>query len=132
AELGRISKKLAAIQVDCDVTFHAENYELSMPDSEKVQEIFEELEFRRLKEQFLKLFSGEETARPTQVTSTPTGKAQAQPAGAGQFSLFGAEASEGVESFSGRKTIKEMPHVYQSVATGMAQQLFLQNLMKQK
>ena len=132
AELGRISKKLAAIQVDCDVKFHAEDYELSVPDAEKVQEIFEELEFRRLKEQFLKLFSGEETPRPTQVTSTETGKAQAQPAGAGQFSLFGAEASEGVEIFSGRKTIKEMPHVYQSVATGMAMELFLQNLMKQK
>lgn len=132
AELGRISKKLAAIQVDCDVKFHAEDYELSVPDAEKVQEIFEELEFRRLKEQFLKLFSGEETARPTQVTSTETGKAQAQPAGAGQFSLFGAEASEGIENFSGRKTIKEMPHVYQSVATGMAMELFLQNLMKQK
>ncbi|MDX1603037.1 MAG: DNA polymerase I, partial [Salinimicrobium sediminis] len=132
AELGRISKKLAAIQVDCDVKFHAEDYELSVPDAEKVQEIFEELEFRRLKEQFLKLFSGEETPRPTQVTSTETGKAQAQPAGAGQFSLFGAEASEGIENFSGRKTIKEMPHVYQSVATGMAMELFLQNLMKQK
>ena len=132
AELGRISKQLAAIQIDCDVKFHAEDYELSMPDAEKVQELFEELEFRRLKEQFLKLFSGEETPRPTQVTSTPTGKAQAQTAGAGQFSLFGAEASEGVENFSGRKTIKEMPHVYQSVATGMAMELFLQNLMKQK
>jgi DNA polymerase I len=131
AELGRVSKRLAAILTDCDVRFHAEDYELSMPDSEKVQELFEELEFRRLKEQFLKLFSGEETVRPTQVTSTPTGKAQAQPAGAGQFSLFGGEATESLESFSGRKTIKEMPHVYQSVASGMAMQLFLQNLMKQ-
>ncbi|WP_324720751.1 DNA polymerase I [Salinimicrobium sp. HB62] len=132
AEQGMVSKQLAAIMTDCDVKFHAEDYELSVPDAEKVQEIFEELEFRRLKEQFLKLFSGDKTARPTQVTSTPTAKAQAQPAGAGQFSLFGAEASEGVEKFSGRKTIKDVPHVYQSVATGMATDLFLQNLMKQK
>ncbi|MFD2517658.1 DNA polymerase I [Salinimicrobium flavum] len=134
AELGRMSKKLAAIMIDCDVKFHAEDYELSKPDSEKVQEIFEELEFRRLKDQFLKIFSGEETARPTQVTNSPTAKAQAQaqPAGAGQFSLFGEEASESLESFSGRKTIKEVPHVYQSVASGMAMQLFLQNLMKQQ
>ncbi len=112
--------------------FHAEDYELSKPDSEKVQELFEELEFRRLKDQFLKLFSGEETSRPTQVTNSPTAKAQAQPAGAGQFSLFGEEASESLESFSGRRTIKEVPHVYQSVASGMAMQLFLQNLMKQQ
>ena len=132
AELGMISKKLAAIQTDCSVQFHAEDYELSKPDSEKVQEIFEELEFRRLKEQFLKLFSGEETARPTQVTNSETARAQAQPAGSGQFSLFGGNDSEGVESFSGRKTIKDTSHVYQSVASGMAMELFLQNLMKQK
>ena len=59
-ELGLLSKKLATICIDCDVTFDAKDYELSMPDAEKVQVIFEELEFRRLKEQFLKLFSNEE------------------------------------------------------------------------
>ncbi|MGI0105133.1 DNA polymerase I [Salinimicrobium sp. WS361] len=132
AEQGMMSKQLAAIMTDCDVKFHAEDYELSMPDAEKVQEIFEELEFRRLKEQFLKLFSGEETARPTQVTSTATAKAQEREAGAGQFSLFGTEAAESVEKFSGRKTIKDVPHVYQSVNSGFAMELFLQNLMKQK
>lgn len=131
AELGLLSKKLAAIMTDCNVQFHAEDYELSMPDSEKVQEIFEELEFRRLKDQFLKLFSGEETSTPTQVTNSPTAKAQAQTAGAGQFSLFGGEENQSLESFSGRKTIKDVAHVYQSIAPGMALQLFLKNLMKQ-
>lgn len=131
AEQGLMSKKLAAIMTDCDVQFHAEDYELTMPDAERVQELFEELEFRRLKEQFLKLFSGEQTATPTQVRSTETAKAQAQPAGSGQFSLFGGEENEAVEAFSGRKTIKDVPHVYQSVASGMAMKLFLQNLMKQ-
>ncbi|MEG9327195.1 DNA polymerase I [Salinimicrobium catena] len=132
AELGLMSKKLAAIMTDCNVQFHAEDYELSMPDSEKVQEIFEELEFRRLKDQFLKLFSGEETATSTQVTNSPTAKAQAQNAGAGQFSLFGGEENQNLEAVSGRRTIKEAAHVYQSVEAGMAMQLFLQNLMKQK
>src|SRR5690606_35982368 len=130
AELGLLSKDLARIMLDVPVEFHAENYELSMPDSEKVQEIFEELEFRRLKEQFLKLFSGEETARPTQVTSTATARAQMPTAGAGQFSLFGEE-SKPIESFSGRRTMSDSAHVYQSVSPGMATELFLQNLMKQ-
>ena len=44
AEQGILSKKLARIIIDCDVKFHAEDYELSMPDSEKVQELFDELE----------------------------------------------------------------------------------------
>ncbi len=134
AELGILSKKLATICVDCDVTFNADNYELSMPDSEKVQQIFEELEFRRLKDQFLKIFSGEATETTAQVTSTPTGKQQAQEAGGGQFSLFGNDGSmpmETLKEISSRKNIKDIPHSYQSVATGMAMKLFLKNLTNQ-
>ncbi|GHA23837.1 DNA polymerase I [Salinimicrobium marinum] len=133
AELGILSKKLAAIITDCNVMFNAEDYELSMPDGDKVQEIFEELEFRRLKDQFLKLFSGEEETTGPAPTAYPKQEAQGTPtAGAGQFSLFGGEATEGVEATSGRKTLKDMPHVYQNVASGMAFELFLKNIMKQQ
>ncbi len=133
-ELGILSKKLATICVTCDVTFNAKDYELSIPDSEKVQELFEELEFRRLKDQFLKLFATEEETTTTQVSSTPTAKKQGQEAGGGQFSLFGGDGNQpsgSLESVSSRKTIKEVPHVYQSVAPGMAMKLFIQNLLKQ-
>lgn len=134
AELGILSKKLATICVTCDVTFDAKDYELSMPDSEKVQELFEELEFRRLKDQFLKLFSADEATTSTQVSSTPTAKKQAQEAGGGQFSLFGGDGNQPsgtLEAVSSRKTINEVAHVYQSVAPGMAMKLFVQNLLKQ-
>ncbi|WP_276168062.1 DNA polymerase I [Zobellia alginiliquefaciens] len=134
-ELGLLSKKLATICIDCDVTFNAEDYEMSVPDSEKVQGIFEELEFRRLKDQFIKIFSGE-TENETQVSSTETAKQQASgssSAGSGQFSLFGGDGSSAatITDSSSRKTIKDVPHVYQSVAAGMAMKLFVQNLMKQ-
>ncbi len=134
AELGKLSKKLATICVTCDVTFDAKDYELSMPDSEKVQEIFEELEFRRLREQFIKIFSGETEGTPTMVTSTETGKKEARAAGSGQFSLFGNKGEEPatLEVVSGRKTIEDVPHVYQNVQAGMALDLFLSNLNKQK
>ncbi|CAM4100225.1 DNA polymerase I [Zobellia nedashkovskayae] len=133
-ELGLLSKKLATICIECDVTFNAEDYEMSVPDSEKVQVIFEELEFRRLKDQFIKIFSGE--AEPqTQVTSTDTAKKEASTssAGSGQFSLFGGDGASAatITDSSSRKTIKDIPHVYQSVAPGMAMKLFVQNLMKQ-
>ena len=137
AELGLLSKKLATICIDCDVTFNAKDYELSVPDAEKVQILFEELEFRRLKDQFLKLFSSEDEEHTTQITSTFTAKAQAQSketAGGGQFSLFGADPStttESIQDYSSRKTIKDVSHFYQSVAPGMGLKLFLQNLMKQ-
>lgn len=130
AELGILSKKLAAIMIDCGVTFNASDYELSMPDGEKVQEIFEELEFRRLKEQFLKLFSGED--KTGRAASSISGSQPVAPtAGAGQFSLFDSGSSESIEASSGRKTIKTVPHVYQSVVPGMAMDLFLQNLKNQ-
>jgi DNA polymerase-1 len=132
AEQGILSKKLAAILTDCDVKFHAEDYELSQPDSDKVQEIFDELEFRRLKDQFIKLFSGEEDQQQTQVSNSPSAKKVSKTAGEGQFSLFSGEDSEKIEASSGgRKSLKDTAHVYQSLNTKMARQLFLQNLMKQ-
>ncbi len=134
AAQGILSKKLAAILIDCDVTFNAQDFELSIPDAEKVQEIFEELEFRRLKDQFLKLFSGEEEHTQTQVTNSPSARQHAKTAGAGQFSLFGTDESEKIEttSTSTRKTLKDTPHFYQTVIPGIAMKLFLKNLMAQK
>ncbi len=132
AELGLLSKKLATIIIDCDVTFNADDYELSEPDTSKVHEIFEELEFRRLKDQFTKIFSGE-AAATTQGTSTPAAKKSSKQAGAGQFSLFGeTEDSSEATSLSSRKTITNTEHFYQSIAPGMAMKLFLKNLLQQE
>jgi len=134
SELGLLSKKLATIDLNCDVTFNADDYIMSVPDNEGVQKVFEELEFRRLKDQFTKLFFGESSTTAETNTETPTVKKQPKKeAGVGQFSLFGGEIStpENTETFSSRKTIKDIPHVYQSVAPGMAMKLFIQNLMKQ-
>lgn len=134
AELGRLSRKLATICVTCDVTFDAKDYELSEPNSEEVQKIFEELEFRRLKEQFLRIFSEESDVVNEKVNSEePKQKKEPQAAGSGQFSLFGSDGDSPatLKEFSSRKTIKDVPHVYQSVSPGMGMKLFLQNLMKQ-
>ncbi len=133
AELGLLSKKLATICIDCDVAFNAEDYELSMPDGIRVQEIFEELEFRRMKEQFLKIFSVEKAEASTESTHPENGRKQTQAAGSGQFALFDndADGPATITEFSGRKTIRDIPHVYQSVQDGLGMELFLQKLMKQ-
>tara|TARA_R110000850_G_scaffold277058_1_gene421945 strand:- start:189801 stop:192674 length:2874 start_codon:yes stop_codon:yes gene_type:complete len=146
AELGMLSKELAKILIDCDVTFDAKDYELSMPDGEKVQEIFEELEFRRLKDQFLQLFStnpsevlpltpskGGGTSADSKTSPPSEGAGGRTTAGSGQFSLFDAEGgtTENITMTSSRKTIKDTDHFYQTVQPGMGTKLFLQNLMKQ-
>jgi len=133
AELGRLSRTLAEIKTDCEVTFNAEDYEMCPPDAEAVQEIFEELEFRRLKDQFIKIFSGEAEAS-TQVTSTPTAKQEAKVAGSGQFTLFGGDPSEAaatITDVNSRKTISDVPHFYQMIQEGVAMELFLEKLMQQ-
>ncbi len=141
AELGRLSRKLAEIKTDCEVSFDAKDFEMCPPDGEKVQEIFEELEFRRLKEQFIKLFSGETEAGP-QVTNTETAKqvhpersqGEAKVAGSGQFTLFGGDPSEApatIKDVSSRMTLDEVAHFYQTVENGVGMQLFLKKLMQQ-
>ena len=132
ADLGRLSKQLATIMLDCDVQFNAKDYELSEPDTEAVTKKFDELEFRRMKDQFAKIFSGD-TTTATQ-TATKVAPKKTSNAGAGQFSLFGGDVtstSEATENVSSRKTIKDTQHFYQKVDSPLSRKLFLQNLLKQ-
>ena len=139
-ELGLLSKKLATIMLDVPVIFNEHDFELNTPDIEKVKEIFQELEFRRLIDNFTKTFSTETEKISTETInkSLPLGevsvgqsrKGQKETsAGAGQFSLFGGEDSNSVETsttiHSGRNTSKTTSHFYQSVALGMATKLFV-------
>lgn len=135
-ELGLLSKKLARIMLDVPVDFNEKEYELDQPDLPKVTEIFEELEFRRLADNLIKTFATETTTNSETNTEKSSKKtAKTSTAGAGQFSLFGgggsASATQVQQELSSRKTSKDIPHIYQSVAPGMAMKLFLQNLMKQ-
>ncbi|MDU8886672.1 DNA polymerase I [Yeosuana sp. MJ-SS3] len=139
-ELGMLSKELARIMLDVPVTFDAKDFELDHPDIQKVTEIFQELEFRRLTENFLKTFSVEASASSPEITSTSTKEEvkvtskEKVAAGAGQFSLFGTNSSEETEIISEytRKTAETTSHFYQAVATGFSTKLFVKNLMNQK
>ena len=138
-ELGLLSKKLATIMLDVPVDFDAKDFELDQPDIEKVKEIFQDLEFRRLTDNFIKTFSTEvptesnnasTTETKTEVKATPK---EQKSAGAGQFSLFGGNTSNSEETTSEhtRKTAETSSHFYQSIAPGMATKLFVKNLMSQ-
>ena len=142
-ELGLLSKELATIMLDVPVEFDEKDFEMCPPDTHKVMEIFEDLEFRRLKDNFLKAFSEEGMASigtqhqqepkasiPKPAAATPQ---KTSTAGQGQFSLFGgdSEPSAETQSYSSRKTIKDTEHFYQTIQPGMATKLFIQNLMKQ-
>ncbi|MEM1003521.1 MAG: 5'-3' exonuclease H3TH domain-containing protein, partial [Bacteroidota bacterium] len=138
AELGKLSKELARIMLDVPVSFDAKDFELDHPDIEQVKQIFQDLEFRRLTENFLKTFASQEaesneTATSEDKSSLVQSTKSSSPAGAGQFSLFGDDSSgESAPSTEYiRSTIENTSHFYQSIEGTMATRLFLKNLMNQ-
>ncbi|MGB0455955.1 MAG: DNA polymerase I [Flavobacteriaceae bacterium] len=137
AELGLLSKKLATILLDVPVDFNAKNFELDEPDHEKVNEIFQELEFRRLIENFKKTFAvnkadTSDTDENTSEKITPK-ITKNTTAGTGQFSLFDAPIEENsVAPIFERSTIKSVAHFYQFIDSDFAFDLFLKQLLEKK
>ena len=58
-ELGIISKELAKIILDVPIDYNLKDFKLTEPNKEKVLEVFDELEFRRIKETFFKIYGTE-------------------------------------------------------------------------
>lgn len=133
-EQGILSKKLATILLDCPVQFHAEDYEMSQPDIEKTDAIFQELEFRQLKAQFDKLF----VVQNTQEMETPVEHKKTAPKKIeNQFDLFGFHDlddadTQNTETYNPYNTLENTSHFYQIVQGDLPLKLLLQNLVKQK
>jgi DNA polymerase-1 len=137
AELGILSKKLATILLDCPVQFDEHDYELSKPDVEKTDALFQELEFRQMKTQFDKLFGTgkeyDEIDTNGESSSTPSAKkTAAKRSHEDQFDLFGFsdEPTDGLGS-SQYKTLADTNHFYQLVQGEMAVKLLIQQLQNQ-
>ncbi len=140
-ELGILSKKLARIILDCNVTFNAKDFELSKPDVEKTDALFMELEFRQLKAQFDKFFgTGKEydeidtSGNDTQIPGeTPKPAKKSAPKNENQFDLFGFsdEESDEPKPNSYYATLENTDHNYTIIQGELGTKLFLQNLMNQ-
>jgi DNA polymerase-1 len=125
-DLGVLSKKLATIITDVPVQFNEKDYELSEPDMEAASVIFEELEFRRIHENFKKIFSlsneSSHTKSTTPVASAPTA----------QFDLFNPPPGQGAaEAESSKKNQKSVNHKYQMVNSPAGRSLLLEKLLQQ-
>ncbi|PZQ79708.1 MAG: DNA polymerase I, partial [Flavobacterium johnsoniae] len=132
-EKGILSKKLATIITDCDVTFNETDYELTRPDIEKTEAIFQELEFRRMAEQFDAIFRPGNSLPA--ANNQPDAKLYKKPQAKNeeQFDLFATTTDEttGEVKTSFYKTLKDTEHFYQLVEGDMAVKFLLQNLLKQ-
>ena len=138
AELGLLSKRLATILLDVPIEFNAKSCEPKAPNSEKVEAIFQDLEFRRLIDNFNKTFAIKKLeVSPSTKPSAPMPKksiaAKTPQAGAGQFSLFGGDEAETSLSSQnyGRETASSTVHFYQNVTGELGLKLFIKQLMVQ-
>ena len=139
-ELGILSKELATIMLDVPVDFHEESFKMSMPDIEATKEIFTDLEFRRLTENFVKTFSiatnSEDIVNQGNQKIANSKASATKPQGDhhGQFDLFATPGTGNVseeESIQGYKTIATTSHFYQHVDTPISRKLLLKKLQQQ-
>lgn len=134
-EKGLLSKKLATILLDCPVIFDETDYELSTPDVEKTDELFNELEFRRMAEQFDAIFKKGGTATKNTAAEEAKLYKKPQPKKEEQFDLF-ASAIPNETSDETRhqyyNTLENTEHSYQIIQGDLGVKLLLQNLLKQE
>ncbi len=132
AEQGLLSKKLATIICDVPIDFEQEKYDVEKPNFEEIQKIFDEIEFKRLYENLYRAFNeplNMEKAKPKNpepAQKLPTGLTR-------QLDLFADfEAEEQEFLITNKATIENTDHLYQFVNTPKAQQILVENLLKQK
>ena len=130
-DLGILSKKLATIITDVPVQFNAKDYELSSPDMEATNIIFEELEFRRIQENFRKIFAFSIESNPT-TSASNTNAPKSTPGSSAQFNLFNPPPGQGTEvSESSRDSQQSVSHKYQWVNSAAGRSLLLEKLLRQ-
>jgi len=133
-EKGILSKTLATILLDCPVIFDETDYELSTPDVDKTDALFNELEFRRMAEQFDAIFRKGGTS--TQINPVDEAKLykKPQPKNEEQFDLFGSTLHDETSDETRHQyynTLENTTHFYQIIQGELGLKLLLQNLENQ-
>src|SRR3970040_571864 len=130
-EKGLLSKKLATILLDCPGVFDEKDYELSTPDVEKTDELFNELEFRRMAEQFDAIFKKGGTATANKPADDAKLYKKPQAKNEEQFDLFGSTIPKDTTEETRHKyynTLENTEHSYQIIQGDLGLKLLLQNL----
>ena len=115
-ELGVLSKKLAKIILDVPIDYNLDEFKLSDPDKEIVLKVFDELEFRRIKETFFKIFG---------TNSSPIEEKGAEVV---QGDLF----SETYNLESNKDSLNDSKSIYQRIESFEELKLLVEKMMKQE
>jgi DNA polymerase-1 len=116
---GILSKKLATIILDVPVEYDFKNFQLGEPDSDKIKELFDELEFLRMKENFFKIFSKKdielEVASKEEI----------------QYDLFNSPGEINIDLSNKFTDFANSNHFYQHIETKLSSKLLFEKLDKQ-
>ena len=115
-ELGVLSKKLAKIILDVPIDYNLDEFKLSDPDKEIVLKVFDELEFRRIKESFFKIFG------------TNSNQLEEKGAEVVQGDLF----SETYNLESNKDSLNDSKSIYQRIESFEELKLLVEKMMKQE
>ena len=115
-ELGLLSKKLAKIILDVPIDYNLDEFKLSDPDKEIVLKVFDELEFRRIKETFFKIFG------------TNSNQLEEKGAEVVQGDLF----SETYNLESNKDSLNGSKSIYQRIESFEELKLLVEKMMKQE
>ena len=126
-EIGMLSKELAKILLNVPVNFDAKKFKLVSPDMNLVDEVFEELEFRRLRESFKKVFASEKTDLEKKINEL-----KPEIYSGNQLDLFDTPGGGLNNSLSNKKNLSNNPHFYQLVDESIGVSLLIKNILKQK
>ena len=134
-EKGILSKTLATIIIDCPVVFNENDYELSTPDIEKTDALFNELEFRQMQAQFDKIFNAPVTEAIKNDDATDPRLYKKNPVkNVEQFDMF-ATATDDENTTETRTsfydTLENTTHSYQIIQGDLGIKLLLKNLQNQ-
>ena len=115
-ELGVLSKKLAKIILDVPIDYNLDEFKLSDPDKEIVLKVFDELEFRRIKETFFKIFG---------TISSPIEEK-------GDEVVQGDLFSETYNLESNKDSLNHSKSIYQRIESFEELKLLVEKMMKQE
>ena len=118
-EKGLLSKKLATIILDVPIEYDLKSFKFQNPDENKIKEIFSDLEFKRMTENFMKIFSFEEES---------VGKVEIQREV--QYDLFNSpgELNEELK----KDDFSKSKHFYQIIQGDFGKNLLFNKILKQK
>jgi DNA polymerase-1 len=127
-EKGILSKKLATILLDVPIEYNFQDFKLENPNHSLVYEIFEELEFVRMKENFKKLFLNEENGEELEIKDENEDLLKKDI----QYDLFNMPGESNQELKKKLNNISNSSKFYQNNKSELSLKLLFKKLTNQK